>query len=214
MADTMELPQSDSLTHERQLQKADNTEELSSSQGKLGTNQSASTTKEVDIAESHHAATQEATPTSDIGTRDAYVCDEVTTSDRNLHDDAAKSSTVQTDDSKQQEQADTVSHDHAVPAADLPAEGAAAATAPSNSSATATSADAAANSSANANGSTSDSPYKSDDSDIEEPDESRPVSKTNHYGIFMSSDRAGLVLQVFHIHNFTPFSYHFCNLRM
>jgi hypothetical protein len=206
MADTMELPTLQSAADERpvQIADADSTEALSLLTGKQqssGTSAHAASTEDVDVTEPHHTATQEATPTSDINTRDAYVCDDdVITVSQKLHD-AETVSTAPKADSKEREQAGTAAD--AVPAAPEAAEQGSSSAVATTTTSIGTSIAAAADT---GNGSILNG-YASEESDIEEPDESRPVSKTNHYGIFMTSDRAGIALQVYdrmylmHTHN-------------
>jgi hypothetical protein len=193
MSDTMELPPLQSTADEGPVQIADSAGALSLHTGKLQSSATSDDTVsagDADVPESHHAATQEATPTSDITTRDAYVCDDVAVSQK-LHD-VAEVSTAHRGDSKELEQAETVGN--AVPAAAAARETVAAEEGSNSAgSTTTTSSNAVA---VSGNGSILNGGYASEESDIEEPDESRPVSKTNHYGIFMTSDRAGLVLQV------------------
>jgi hypothetical protein len=202
MANTMELPSLQSAADERPVQMAESTEALSLHTGKLqssGTSDNAASTEDVDVTEPHHTATQEATPTSDIITRDAYVCchDDDTVSQK-LHDGTIVL-TAPKRDSKELEQADTAGD--AVPAAPEAAEQGSSSAVATKSIGTSIAAAADTGNGSILNG------YASEESDIEEPDESRPVSKTNHYGIFMTSDRAGIALQVYdriylmHTHN-------------
>eukprot|EP00953_Heterococcus_sp_UTEX-ZZ885_P029953 15856-Heterococcus_DN1.PRE.2 len=191
MADTMELPPLQSAADERPFQIADSTEEaLSLHTGKLqssGTSDNAASTEDVDVTEPHHTATQEATPTSDINTRDAYVChhDDVTVSQK--LNDGTTVLTAPKRDSKEREQAGTAGD--AVPAAPEAAEQGSSSAVATTSICTSIAAAADTGNGSILNG------YASEESDIEEPDDSRPASKTNHYGIFMTSDRAGIALQ-------------------